>query len=344
MKSKVRLCSVGPMIGRNPGFVTTQGERLSDRLGIEGYSTMAVSSSTNRYIRLIEIVETIVRRRKKIDILFMHVFGGPSFVVEDIASLLGRCFRHRIVMVLHGGAIPEFIARFPKWGRRVLGRADVLVTPSPYLARALLPYGFQASIIPNTIELSLYEYIHRTRLAPRLFWMRSFHPAYNPLMAVRVLAALRQVVPDATLVMAGQDKGYELEVRKLVRDLKLNAAVRFAGFLDMNAKVREGNAADIFINTNRIDNMPVGIVEAAAMGLPVVSTAVGGVPDLLADGETGLLVPDGDVVGMVNAILRLLNNPDLASRLSQNGRRIAERSAWESVRIQWTEVINGLSS
>jgi glycosyltransferase involved in cell wall biosynthesis len=116
----------------------------------------------------------------------------------------------------------------------------------------------------------------------------------------------------------------------------LQGAVQFPGFLDYDGKRREGNAADIFINTNRIDNMPVAVLEAGAMGLPVVATAVGGVPDLLVDGRDGVLVPDDDEAAMAGAILRLLRDPELAGRLSRNGRLLAERSAWEAVRPQWT--------
>src|SRR5262245_56483075 len=138
--------------------------------------------------------------------------------------------------------------------------------------------------------------------------------------------------------MAGQDKGLEFEIRRLAEELGLNGAVHFPGFLDMAAKVKEGDAADIYINTNHVDNMPVTVVEACAMGLPVVATAVGGVPDLLTDGETGLLVPDNDDQAMTAAIQRLLNDPALAMRLSTNGRLLAERSSWEQVRPLWERI------
>lgn len=338
-----RICVVGPMIGRNSGWVTTQGERLGDLLQQEGYSVISVSSSTNRYVRLVDIVQTLIRHRHEFDILLLQVFGGPSFVVEDIASWLGQFFGHRIVMVLRGGAMPDFMAHYPGWNRRVLRRADLFVTPSMFLKRAIAPYGFHARVIPNIIDLSAYQYRHRERVFPRLFWMRSFHPIYNPLMAVRVLSQLRTRIPEATLVMAGQDKGQEAEVRALAQSLGLNGALRFSGFLDMAGKMREASAADIFLNTNCIDNMPVAVVEACALGLPVVSTAVGGVPDLLTDGETGLLVPDNDVQSMSDGICRLLEEPALAAKLSEKGRELAEESSWELVRAQWESVISEVS-
>jgi len=96
-----RLCFVGPLAGRRTAVVVTQGVRLSAHFKEAGYSVIAVSESSNRYVRLIDIAATLVRRRKAIDILIIHVYGGASFVVEDVASLLGRRFGHRIVMILH---------------------------------------------------------------------------------------------------------------------------------------------------------------------------------------------------------------------------------------------------
>lgn len=334
---KPRLCFVGPLSGSRPGsgHVVMQGVRLSSHFRAAGHEVIAVSASPNRYLRLLDIAWTLIRERRQIDIIVLEVYGGPSFVVEDVASLLGHLFGHRIVLVLHGGAMRDFMASFPRWSRRVLHRADAIVAPSAFLARAVEPYGFRCQIIPNVIDIALYPHRLRREIAPRLFWMRSFHPVYNPLMAVRVLERLRATHPGATLVMGGQDKGMQEEVARYARSRGLAEAVRLPGFLEMEQKLGEGQAAEIFINTSHVDNMPVAVVEACALGLPVVTTVVGGIPDLLVDGETGLFCPDGDVDAMARSISRLLEEPGLAARLSAAGRRLAERSGWEQVRPQW---------
>ena len=81
--------------------------------------------------------------------------------------------------------------------------------------------------------------------------------------------------------------------------------------------------------------MPVGVLEAAACGLPIVSTDAGGVPFFLRDGETGLLVTDGDAHAMAAKVKRLLKEPQLAATLSRNGRVLTEACGWASVRGQW---------
>jgi L-malate glycosyltransferase len=341
-EGRPRLCFVGPLAGSRRDHVVTQGVWLSRYFHAAGYEVIAVSASPNRYVRLLDITWTLLRRHRRIDILFLHVYGGASFVVEDVASFIGRCSGHRIIMMLHGGAMPEFMASFPRWTRRVLRRADAIVAPSAFLARAVEPLGLRCGVIPNVIDIRLYPFRLRRAIAPRLFWMRSFHPVYNPLMAVKVLERLRATHPEATLVMGGQDKGMQAEVERYARDRGLGDAVRLPGFLGTERKLREGSAADIFINTSHVDNMPVAVLEGGALGLPVVSTTVGGITHLLRDGETALLTPDGDVEAMVAAIQRLLRDPDLAGRLSTAGRRLAELSSWEQVRPQWEALFESL--
>jgi glycosyltransferase involved in cell wall biosynthesis len=246
---------------------------------------------------------------------------------------------YKTILTLHGGNLPAFIRRFPNWTRRVLNRAHALVAPSEYLAGAVMTSGRTASIIPNVIDLDDYSYLCRSRVRPRLLWMRSFHPVYNPALALKVVAGLRAEYPDVTLVMAGQDKGYEIKIRSLARELGVADVVRFPGFLNKFDKAIEGNAADIYLNTSRVDNTPVAILEAGAMGLPVIATRVGGLPDLLRDGDNGLLVPDNDSTAMIGAVRRLLNDAKLTERLSTNGRVLAEQAAWPRVRPLWEKLL-----
>ncbi|MBC7815003.1 MAG: glycosyltransferase family 4 protein [Burkholderiales bacterium] len=330
-----KLCFVGPMVGQAGGHVTTQGYVLSGLFGAAGYPTLAVSTSLNRYLRLADIAATLIRRRRDIDIALIEVYSGQAFVIADVASAISRRMGYKTILTLHGGSLPDFIERHPDWTRRVLSRAHALVAPSAYNAQGVTPLGLEASVIPNVIDLADYPYRHRERVQPRLFWIRSFHPIYNPALALQVTAGLRADFPDTTLVMAGQDKGMQGEMQTLAHELGIADAVRFPGFLDRAGKAREGSAADIYLNTNRVDNMPVAIIEAGAMGLPVVATHVGGVPYLLQDGDNALLVPDDDAPSMIGAVRRLLDEPQLAERLSANGRVLAERSAWPTVRAQW---------
>jgi glycosyltransferase involved in cell wall biosynthesis len=323
------------MAGTRGTTIPTPGEFLAEYFARSRTCVFTASASPSRIGRLFDMLRTILVHRSRIDILVLSVYVGQSFVVEDVISALGWALGKPVVMVLHNGLTPAFVSIFPRWSERVFRRASALVAPSEFLPRALRPFGWDVRTIPNPIDLSKYPFRSRQFASTNLLWMRSFYPYYNPQMAVRTLTHLKKKHPDLSLVMAGKDKGLQATVTQLAVELGVAANIIFPGFLTETAKIAQFERADIFINTNNVDNAPVSIVEAWAMGVPVISTSVGGISDLVKDGETGLLVPDDDDQAMAQAVDRLLQSPNLAKKLSTNGREQAEKFTWERVRCQW---------
>jgi glycosyltransferase involved in cell wall biosynthesis len=318
------------MLGSNPGWAVGQGEVLAGLLAREGWDVRTTSSRVNRWLRLADVATSPWRWRGRVDVLVLMVFSGPAFRLVEAASAAASRLGMPMILWLHGGNLAEFAGRYPERVRRVLARGRVAVAPSKFLAE---PFG--ARVIPNVVDLDQYPYRYRPQVAPRLLWMRTFHELYRPDLALRVLERLKGT--GATLTMAGQDKGLLAETRRRAEEMGLD--VRFPGFLDAAGKRREFAGHEVFLNTNRVDNAPVSILEAAAFGLPVVSTDVGGIPCLLRDGEEALLVPDGDAKAMATAVRRLLDEPGLAGRLSAAGREVAERSSWPRVKPLWEELL-----
>ena len=135
----------------------------------------------------------------------------------------------------------------------------------------------------------------------------------NLLLAAReVIAARPPDAADVRFVFAGQ--GGELaRLQKMSRELKIDDRVHFLGHVqDVPALLA---ASDLFCYPSLADGMPNAVVEAMAMGLPVIASAVGGVPELITDGENGLLVTPQDVGQLTRSIARLLDDEDLAARL-----------------------------
>lgn len=342
LTNPVRLGFVGPMLGSNPGWVVSQGEILSELFCLEGYSTRLTSTIPDRAMRLIDTTRSLLQWRNEIDLVILMVFSGPAFGIADFASLLTKWIGKPLVLWLHGGSLPDFSEKHPKWVQRVLERGDILVSPSNFLAHYFRELGFKVEVIPNVLKIENYPFRHRKQAQPHLLWMRTFEDIYRPKMAVQVLKELKKDYPEAYLTMAGQDRGQLEPLKHFVYDNGLAQNVSFTGFLDETGKRREFCAHDIFLNTNQIDNMPVSVVEAAAFGLPIVATAVGGIPFLLEDEVTGILVGDGDVAGMAAAVARLISEPALVACLSANGRRLAESCAWPAVKGRWEELFHKL--
>lgn len=333
------------MLGRHPGWVVSQGEVLADRFAGEGYPVLLTSGRVQPLLRLADMLASLVRWRRRIGVVVVMVFSRRGFVVADAVSWLARRLGLPQVLALHGGLLPSFAEGHRRWVRRVFDRGDAIVSPSGYLAEFFRGWGYAVRVIPNVFPLEDYPYRAPGGLRPlRLLWMRTFHPLYHPQLALEVLAEVRRVDPEATLTMAGQDKGLLAATREQAARMGLSAAVRFPGFLDLPAKKRELPAHDVWLNTNRTDNTPVSLLEAAACGLPIVATEVAGIPYLLQHEQSALLVPDGDASAMAAAVLRLVREPELARRLSAEGRKVAEGCAWPRVLQGWQQVFAEVAS
>jgi glycosyltransferase involved in cell wall biosynthesis len=127
---------------------------------------------------------------------------------------------------------------------------------------------------------------------------------------------------DVELWIAGEgDSRSDLEA--LIKHLGLDGRVRLLGFCADTIELY--HALDLFVLSSLREGLPNVVLEAMAMEVPVVSTRVAGVPKLIDDGQTGLLVPVGDIEALTAAMQRLLAEPDLRRQLADAGRRLIER-------------------
>ena len=149
---------------------------------------------------------------------------------------------------------------------------------------------------------------------PRIVAVGRLAAPKDPLCLVRALAALRERPFHAVLVGDGPDRA---AVEAEIAALGLAPYVTLAG--DRRDVPRRLAQADLFVLASRSEGAPLSILEAMAAGLPVVASAVGGVPELVADGETGLLVPPGDPAPLAAALERVVGDAALRERLGASG-------------------------
>ncbi len=342
-EKNLSICIVGPLLGKNSGWVVSQGEILAQGLRKEGYLVFLTSSKVNRFFRLLDMIKSLIRWHRKIKIVILMVFSDLAFIWARIITWMVKRLRKPLILRLHGGNLPSFSFRHLSEVKRVFKRADNLMAPSYYLASFCEELGFKCEIIPNIIFIEKYPFRKREKIRPFLLWMRTFHYLYHPEMAIEVLEGLIKIYPEAKLTMAGQDKGLLGTIKKLVELKGLSAKVRFVGFLEGVSKEREFNQHDIFLNTSRIDNMPLSLIEAAAFGLPIVSTNVGGIPYIFKHKETAMLRGRDDAKGIVEAIDTLIKDDNLVAFISTNARRLVEGYDWSVVKPKWEKVFKDLT-
>lgn len=157
-------------------------------------------------------------------------------------------------------------------------------------------------------------------------------------MAVKVLIKIQRIFPEAKICMVGpqKDDTYTKTVRYAKKN---NVEVLFTGRLSKEEWIDLSKDYNVFINTTHFDNTPVSVIEAMALGIPVVSTNVGGIPYLLEHDSNSLLVNDNDIEEMTNQINRLFSEPNLANNLSDKAKESVKDFDWEIVKKQWIELL-----
>lgn len=273
----------------------------------------------------------------------VHVFSASysAFVLSALPAVLVAWWLGKPVLFnYHSGEAPDHLRR-SALARRVLRAVDLNVVPSAFLQRVFQQHGIRSDVIANVAELDRFKYRERQELKPRLLSTRNFAPLYNVACTLRAFAQVQDRYPDASLTVVGRGS-QEPFLKSLSGELRLRH-VTFVGAVPQHEIHRYYDAADIYVQTPSIDNMPLSVIEAFASGMPVVSTDVGGVPTILAHGVHGLLAPDDDARGIAENVIALLEHPDDARRMAEAARATCRGYEWSAVRDQWLAAYRSLA-
>lgn len=340
----LRVCVVGPFLPR-PGGVSVQTELLCRFLQKERAVVHRVDTNVENirqlplighwllpFAQVLAVLWRLARAVPRSDVIHVQAASYWAFYLPVTLSLLmGRLLRRRVVVSFFGGMAAQFMERHQRWAWPMLRRLDGFAVSSHFLQEVFQRYGIEALIIPSVIEIERFPFRARDEWPPLVLWMRSLMPHANPAMALRALAVLRESVPDARLMMIGRGP-LAKEVAALARELGVADAIAYRPWLPF-AQLRQAmQTASVLWNTNSYDNFPLSVLEAAASGAVIISTAVGGVPELLTDGVDGLLVEPDDHAALAAATAQVLRRPLLAEGLARNARLAVERYSWAGIR------------
>lgn len=190
------------------------------------------------------------------------------------------------------------------------------------------------ALIPNGVDTTEFA-----SFAPRssndgqvtlLFAGRCYPEQKGLAVLMKALASLRDV-PGLSLRVVGEDWGGYGVVRSFARTLGLEDRVVLVGRVDRASLLEEFRRADVFVLPSLFDSFPIAILEAMAAALPVVATRVGGVPDVVEDGQSGLLVPPGDPAALAEGLRLLAREPGTRGAMGQRGQERARSFSWDDI-------------
>jgi glycosyltransferase involved in cell wall biosynthesis len=274
----------------------------------------------------------------------VHIFSASyfSFVLAPTPAILAsRLYAKRTVLNYRSGEAEDHLKRWRRTALPTIRLVDEIVAPSGYLVDVFGRFGFKARSIFNIVETGRFRFRERVPLRPVFFSNRNFEPLYNVSCTLRAFALIQKRFPDARLTLAG-DGSQRGSLESLASELGLRN-VEFIGRVSNESMPALYDAADIYLNSPDIDNMPGSIIEAYAAGLPVVTTNAGGIPYIVRDGETGLMVERNDHEAMARAAIRLLETAGLAEGLARRAHAECRKYSWDAVREEWLTLYRDLA-
>jgi glycosyltransferase involved in cell wall biosynthesis len=332
----MRVIYIGNKLSKTGGINPTSIETLGVQLKDIGCEMKYSSSVKNQFLRWLDMAFAIIRFRRWAQIVLIDTYSSKAFFFAWLVARLCYFFNIPYFPILRGGNLKERINGSPKLCDHVFSNSYMNIGVSQFLKSTFEEKGYSFQMIPNNIPVQEYEFHKRKHCSPQILWVRSMNQVYNPLMALDILKLVREEFPDATLAMVGPDKDGSLgEFNAYAKTLGLNDAAWTTGGKSKKEWREYSKDFSIFLSTTNIDNTPISVIEAMALGLPVVSTNVGGVPFIIQNGENGLLYPAKNPQEGAKAILSILKDDQLAESLSENGRKTVEAWDWEVVKFQW---------
>ena len=256
--------------------------------------------------------------------------------------LIAKLFGKPTILNYHSGEAADHLTRWKKTAIPTIKQFDKTIVPSAYLVDVFRTFDLPAKEIFNFVDTDSFTFRKRDPLKPIFLSNRNFEPHYNITCTLRTFKLIQSMVPDSSLIVVG-DGSQNTLLKDLSAELGLKN-IDFRGAIDPTEMPAIYAESDIYLNASSIDNMPLSLLEAFSAGLPVVSTNAGGIPYIVENERTGLLVDIDDHEALAEAALRLLRDNEFAQGIIKSAQEEVKRYSWENVRDQWLCVYRELAN
>ena len=279
----------------------------------------------------------LLARVRRYDVIHIFSASYTSFVISPTPAILAaKLYRKKAILNYRSGEAEDHLRRWRRTAIPTIRLVDRIAVPSGYLVDVFGRFGLSARSIFNFVDTDSFKFRARAPLRPVFLSNRNLEPLYNVGCILRAFAIIQSRVPDARLIVAG-DGSQRGALKKLARELGLRG-IEFVGRSAPEEIHRLYDEADIYLNSPDVDNMPGSIIEAFASGLLVVTTDAGGIPYIVADRVTGMMVGRNDHEAMAECALKLLGDERLASEIVASAREECKKYEWTAVKDQWIDL------
>ncbi len=262
----------------------------------------------------------------KIDVVLAN-YGMPASHMVPICKALNI----PLIVIFHGhdATDKKLLKEYKKKYLKLFDYATYTIAVSVEMKKRLIAVGAideKIQLIPYGVDISKFKPSETAVESKNFIAVGRFTQKKAPQITIKAFYKTLQKFPEATLTMVGGKNGLYEECEKLVNELNIQKSVVFTGVLNSDEIANLMSASLAFVQhsitapNGDMEGTPLGILEASACGLPVVSTLHGGIKEAVLHGKTGFLVEEKDENEMAKYMMELLENPSLAKQMGLDGR------------------------
>ena len=296
-----------------------------------------------RYLYYREIQKNILNilKQKKIDIVHLHRVNYLPFFKDIIKNL-----NIPVVLTLHGSlewTSSTITARlFEKVKKKDLIKLDYITCVSKYVMNRFeysgMPIRKKSIVIPNGVNVLEIKKISKMNLKGdfKLFFPGGAKSFKGGDLVIKSLSIIKKKIPGIHLYITGNIPKNNI-IRKLIKSKKLDKNVTLLGFLEHKKNLEVFNSTDLLVFPSKSEGFSIVLLEAMALGKPIVTTNFGGIPELVKNKKNGIIVKR-DPNSIAKAVIYLFKNKELCKNISLNNLNDVKKFDWEKIVDDYVEL------
>jgi len=310
MSSVIKLYSESGLLGKNVIYLSSYKDgSIIFKIGFFG-------------IFLIKYIFLLLTD-KKIKLVHIHTATKGSFFRKSIALLIAKLFNKKVLLHIHAAEFNIFYDRSPFFVKQfittILDKSDVIIALSNQWKTDIREKTKNANIIVLYNPTVIKEIHHNENKKVKVLFMGRLGKRKGTYDIIEAAKYLKNQDIEINLYGDGEIKEFE----RLVVDNNLQEKVKINGWISGGKKDEVFQSADIYVLPSYNEGLPISILEAMAVGLPIISTPVGGIPEAVEDGVSGFLVQAGDCKALATKIDLLASDRHLREKIGQQSYNIA---------------------
>ncbi|MBP5387236.1 MAG: glycosyltransferase family 4 protein [Prevotella sp.] len=255
---------------------------------------------------------------KEVEVVHIHGASKGSFVRKSILIMLSKAFGKKVIYHIHGGGFKDFTYRHRKCVPYILHKCDMIIALSDYWKSFFADemHCCRVEIVPNIMEYPKENHHERDKGVFTLLFLGKICKEKGIFDLIEVISEhIDELEGKIKLFIAGIGETDRLQ--DVIHHLKLDETIKYMGWVSGPDKIELLNKSDAFVLPSYYEGVPISLLEAFSYHLPVISTNVGGIPEILTDGVNGIMVAPGDHEGLYQAIARLASSVQLREQMGK---------------------------